>query len=487
MRTRPAPASPLYPKLRFAFTDHPITVWAGAILLRLYFELIGLRAALVPLLISFTKTSNNQIPAVDVLLAWWYGLALGAERFEHFTRYRRDPLLPRLLGVPRFSSPDTLRRFFQGFTYRWTTEVAEALMRMSLATMRPILLGHTLDLDSTVFSRYGEQAGSLKGHNPIKHGRPSHHPLVAWLSERRRLLWATLRAGHAGTANGVREFLAQALTMLPAGHRIGLVRADAGFFVTAFLTALEARDLPYIIVARLTPLVRKLVIHRIPEADWQPVTRGIAVADMMATLPAWRGHTRRFVCLRQTLTERPTASGRRLIECPGYTYRVFVTTVPVAAELVTRMYAGRADCENRIKELKEDLSLDTFCLQSFDATDAAFRTGCVLYNLLMGFRETVLPSCGFERRLRAVRDRVFLVGADLMPDARRLRVRFAVPPEERPEFLQRLRTLAEGLPIAAQLEWDFTDANEPNQTAVHAANVPVPTGRPSPHTPRASP
>ena len=68
-------------------------------------------------------------------------------------------------------------------------------MRMSLGTMRPILLGHTLDLDSTVFCRYGEQVGSLKGHNPIKHGRPSHQPLVAWLSERRRLLWATLRAG----------------------------------------------------------------------------------------------------------------------------------------------------------------------------------------------------------------------------------------------------------------------------------------------------
>ncbi len=98
----------------------------------------------------------------------------------------------------------------------------------------------------------------------------------------------------------------------------------------------------------------------------------------------------------------------------------------------------------------------------------------------MGFRETVLPSCWFERRLRAVRDLVFLVGADLIPKARRLRVRFAVPPEERPEFLQRLRTLSEGLPIAAQLEWELTDPNEPNQT-------PVPTGRSSPHTPRASP
>jgi hypothetical protein len=122
-------------------------------LLRLYFEVIGLRAALAPLLTPFTKTSNNQIPAVDVLLAWWYGLALGAERFEHLTRYRRDPLLPRLLGLPRFPSPDTVRRFFQGFTYRQTTEVSEALMRMSLGSMRPILLGHTLDLDSTVFCR----------------------------------------------------------------------------------------------------------------------------------------------------------------------------------------------------------------------------------------------------------------------------------------------------------------------------------------------
>lgn len=71
----------------------------------------------------------------------------------------------------------------------------------------------------------------------------------------------------------------------------------------------------------------------------------------------------------------------------------------------------------------------------------------------MGFRETVLLSCWFERRLRAVRERVFLVGADLIPKARLLRIRFAVPAEERPEFLQRLRPLSHGLPIAAQLDW----------------------------------
>ncbi|MEW6125401.1 MAG: IS1380 family transposase, partial [Pseudomonadota bacterium] len=462
---------------------HPITVWAGVILLRLYFEVVGLRPQLTAVLGGFGKRSNNQIPAPDVLLCWFYGLALGAARFAHFTRYRRDPLLPRLLGIRRLPSPDTLRRLFAAFTYRTTTEVSEALMRWSLRTMRPILLGHTLDLDSTVFCRYGDQEGSLKGHNPVKHGRPSHHPLLAFLCESRRLLWATLRAGHAGTANGVGEFVAQALTMLPAGHRIGLVRADSGFFVTSFLVWLEARALPYVIVARLTPILRRLVLQRIPDAAWRPVGRGIDVADLETSLPGWGGTPRRFVCLRQRLAERPEARGRRLFEWPDYTFRVFVTSVPYAAELVTRLYAGRADSENRIKELKDDLSLDTFCLQAFDATDAAFRTGCVLYNLLAGFRETVLPRAWFARRLRAVRDFVFLVGADLIPRAHAVQVRFAVPRAEREDFLQRLRTLAHGLPIAAQLDWELTDGSPEPATPPEAVIPRLPPRR----SPRARP
>ena len=451
--------SPLYPKILFGFTNHPITVWAGVILLRVYFEWMKLREELSAGLVDFRKGSNNQIPAVEVMLGWYYGLALGAERFEHFTRYRRDRLLGELLGIERFASPDTIRRLFLRFDYRRVTEVSERLVRFSLARMRPIMLGHTLDLDSTVFCRYGEQQGSLRGYNPQKPGRPSHHPLVGFLAEGRRLLWATLRSGNSGSANGCVEFMRQALQLLPPGHRLGLVRADAGFFEKRFLEYLEQEGLPYIIVARLTAVVRKLVIHRIPSAAWRVVARGIEVADVEVSLPNWRAGKRRFVCLRQEILERPEARGRRLVDCPGYTYRVVVTCVPYAAEVVTRMYAGRADSENRIKELKEDLSLDTFCLKSFDATDAAFRMGCVLYNLLADFRETLLPRAWFERRLRAVRDFVFVVGADLIAQGRRVRIRLAMPQPERAEFLRRLRIVSQGVPIAAQLEWSVEDHN----------------------------
>jgi hypothetical protein len=357
-------------------------------------------------------------------------------------------------------------------------------MRFSLARMRPILMGHTLDLDSTILCRYGEQEGSLKGYNPKKPGRPSHHPLIAFLAEGRRLLWATLRSGNSGSANGCVEFLKQALTVIPEGQPIGLVRADSGFFEKRLLEYLESQELPYVIVARLTAVVRKLVVHRIAGTAWRAVARGIEVADLEVSLPNWKSVKRRFVCLRQEIAERPQASGRRLIECPGYSYRVMVTSVPYAAEIVTRMYAGRADSENRIKELKEDLSLDSFCLKSFDATDAAFRMGCVLYNLLAEFRETVLPRSWFEKRLRAVRDFVFLVGADLIHQGRRVQIRFAMPEPDREEFLRRLRTVSEGLPIAAQLEWTLSD-----QTPTHPDKIvtPIPLLSPDSTTANQSP
>lgn len=454
MKQRITQASPLYPKILFRFTDHPITVWAGVILLRVYFEWVGLRKEIGQQLGEFVKRSNNQIASVEVVLSWFYGLALGASRFEHFTRYRRDPMMKVLLGIARFPSPDTVRRFFLSFDYRRVTEVSEQLIRFSLSKTRPILLGHTLDLDSTVFCRYGEkQEGSLKGYNPKKPGRPSHHPLVAFLSEARRVLWAVLRCGNSRSANGCVEFLRQALAVLPAEHKVALVRADAGFFEKRFLEFLERRELPYIIVAKLTPIVRRVVLHSVAQQSWRALGRGIEVANVERSFPSWQGKSRRFVCLRQEISERPQARGKRLFDFPGYSYRVVVTNLTYSAEIITRMYSGRAESENRIKELKEDLSLDGFCLQSFDATDAAFRTGCVLYNLLAGFRETVLPRSWFERRLRAVREFVFLVGADLIYQGRKVKVRLALPKPDRPEFLSRLRTVSDGLPIAAQLEW----------------------------------
>ena len=55
--------------------------------------------------------------------------------------------------------------------------------------------------------------------------------------------------------------------------------------------------------------------------------------------------------------------GRKLIDVPGYTFRVFATSCPGPPEEIWRDYNRRADMENRIAELKHDLGAHGFCLK----------------------------------------------------------------------------------------------------------------------------
>lgn len=57
---------------------------------------------------------------------------------------------------------------------------------------------------------------------------------------------------------------------------------------------------------------------------------------------------------------------------------------------IWRSYRGRADCENRIKELKNDFGLDSFTLNSFYATEAALDFAMLTYNLMSTFRQAVM-------------------------------------------------------------------------------------------------
>jgi hypothetical protein len=136
--------------------------------------------------------------------------------------------------------------------------------------------GYSLDLDSTVFERYGEQEGSLKGHNPRKHGRPSHHPLLAVLAEAHFVLHGWLRSGNCGTSRGVVEFLEEALALWQQRQKVRLVRADSGFFDDKLLTFLEQRCLSYIVVTRLTQWVKREA-QRIQQ--WTAVDADYAVGE----------------------------------------------------------------------------------------------------------------------------------------------------------------------------------------------------------------
>jgi hypothetical protein len=98
---------------------------------------------------------------------------------------KSDPhrALHALSGMGRFPTDDAIRNLFGAFGMGQVQRWYEPLSEWQMQRLPPCSEGYTLDLDSTALERYGRQEGSLKGHNPRKHGRPSHHPLLAVLNE----------------------------------------------------------------------------------------------------------------------------------------------------------------------------------------------------------------------------------------------------------------------------------------------------------------
>ncbi|MDR0833438.1 MAG: transposase [Candidatus Symbiothrix sp.] len=66
----------------------------------------------------------------------------------------------------------------------------------------------------------------------------------------------------------------------------------------------------------------------------------------------------------------------------GYRYTCYVTTLKLSAADVWRLYRGRANCENRIKELKYDYGLDKMNQADFEGTEVALLLMTVAYNFL---------------------------------------------------------------------------------------------------------
>ena len=189
----------------------------------------------------FRFTSPNQIEPTVTLTAFLLSVLAGAKRFAHTGLLRGDRALHALLGISRFPTDDTMRNLFRRFRMGDVHRLFDPLAEWQMERLPLREGGYTLDLDSTVFERYGRQEGSLKGHNPRKHGRPSHHPLLAVLAEAHFLLHGWLRSGNCASARGAVEFLKEALALWALRQKIRLVRADSGFFDDKLLGFLEQR------------------------------------------------------------------------------------------------------------------------------------------------------------------------------------------------------------------------------------------------------
>ena len=414
------------------FTDREVSAWGGMALMKRMLDQMGFQQAASGWDLP-RPGSNRGYPPVQLIEQWIVSIWCGACRFAHTETVRFDGTLTRLFGWTKAAGHRAIVRLFERFDMARNEGVQEAVYRWffdKVSTLTRI----TLDMDSTVITRHGEQEGATRGYNPGKRGRPAHHPLLAFVAEARMVANFWLRPGNAHTANNALAFIESTLRHL-GSKTVGLFRADSGFFDEAILSCLEGRKIDDIISARLT---RRLQAAIARDARWWALETGLELAGIMYQAQGWTA-PRRIVVVRQSV-KRKNAPGKTLSlfaddpDLSGWRYGTMVTSLTLPDVEVWRSYRGRADCENRIKELKADFGLDSFALNDFWATEAALGFAMLAYNLMSLFRQAIMRT-KVQPTLATLHGQVVAIGASWHRDAANNTLILSVPRRRRAWFM----------------------------------------------------
>ena len=338
--------------------------------------------------------SNRCYKPLQLILGLFAGVWCGASCFGHLDVVRYDTALCKLLGWERGADHRAYQRYFNKFSQAVNQRVFGRLFSWFFSELA--FDNYTLDFDSTVIVREGNQEGAVKGYNPKRPGRPSHHPLLAFISDMRMIANYWLRPGNASSSTNYIAFLEDTLSRL-GDKRVGLVRMDSGFFAKDILDCLEKKKLHYIVACRFNNRIKYSLTH---ERTWVEITDGLEISETTYQANGWEKQ-RRIVMVRQEIEKRPNAAGkpiRQLVlfenenDFGKYRYSCFVTDLELPAKIVYDSYRGRADSENRIKELKYDFSIDDFVTNNFWATEACGNFIVMAYNFMSLFRHALINS-----------------------------------------------------------------------------------------------
>lgn len=220
-----------------------------------------------------------------------------------------------------------------------------------------------------------------------------------------------LRSGDTSSANNFPGFLEDTLNKLK-NKTVSLLRLDSEFFQANILEFIEQKGMDYVVAVKFSSPIQKLIAR---SYNWLLLDTGIEICEQLYQSASW-DKPRRIVIVRQRLKDRPQATGKQLRLFSeeeiyrNYRYSTYVTNLKFAPAEIWRLYRGRGDAENRIKELKYDFGFDSFNLKDFYATEAALTFAMIAYNLMALFRTLVLQE-KTQKTLSTLRCRTFAIAA----------------------------------------------------------------------------
>lgn len=304
--------------------------------------------------------------------------------------------------------------------------------------------------------------GARKGYNPKNKGKKSYQPILTFIAETHEYIGGELRNGDRPDGKQIARHLRSVIAALPKDIQKIFARADSGFYCSEAVQAYQKAKAHFIIVARKT----SRLLEQLQTADWKPSPK--TDADEQCEFryqPEGWGQDYRFVALRYKKKEEekspPEREQYQLFDTPEYTYRVFVTDMDRAIDLLVWFYSQRAGAENLIKEANNDAGLAAHPSRRWATNCVHFQLVMLAYNLncwlLLFQREEGVAVDKLEHtRLATARLRFLFVAAKIWKHSGRVGISYSDQYAERGLFqrlMKRLREITNGpagfLPVLA--------------------------------------
>jgi hypothetical protein len=361
-------------------------------------------------------TSPNAPSKGDILGTVLLSVLAGHKRYAHITTIRSDTVNPRLLGMKKAMSEDSVRRAFAKASPEKCTQWQRNHLRRC---WEPLLYEPwILDIDSTVKPLYGSQEGAVVGFNPHKPGRPSHVFHTYLIANLRLVLDVEVQPGNQTAGKYARSGLFNLIESLPEGGRPAFIRGDISFGSEATMKEAENRGVDYLFKLRQTTNVKRLVETLFRDGQWIKAGQGWEGSESLLKLSGWSCH-RRVIVLRRELKgavalAHKTDDGQQEFafidtaeEVKRYEYAVLVTSLPDAIDELAQHYRDRADAENAFDELKNQWGWGGFTTADIHRCHVMAQNTALIYNWWSLFVRLAIP----ERHAEAITSRPLLLEA----------------------------------------------------------------------------
>ncbi len=151
--------------LKIEYTNKEMTPWAGVILLKKMLDQMGFEGFLNTLPLP-QPGSNRGYHPTQLIQQFITSVWCGANRFEHAEVTRQDEVIRELWQFDRMAGHKSFQRFFNKFSQATNQKIFGQMYQWFFSQL---LFDHfTLDVDSSVHTKYGQQEGAKRGYNAHK-------------------------------------------------------------------------------------------------------------------------------------------------------------------------------------------------------------------------------------------------------------------------------------------------------------------------------